>query len=126
MSTASPASSDGATCAPASRAPRTSRGEDGARLYVDGTAYSVILLAGFGGGVVIRSCSEADVPIVREIYAAHIEGPARALACEQLCVPVQVWVTGLASFEEEVPALEEMERRRAAIQVANGSVQLLF
>ena len=42
--------------------------------------------------IVIRKGCEDDIPIIRDIYAEHV-------------------LTGLASFEEAVPDVDEMERR---------------
>jgi L-amino acid N-acyltransferase YncA len=44
----------------------------------------------------IRDCGDADMPAVQAIYAHHVR-------------------TGLASFEEEPPSLEEMQRRRSEV-----------
>ncbi|MFI5011779.1 MAG: GNAT family N-acetyltransferase [Hyphomicrobiales bacterium] len=46
--------------------------------------------------VTTRDAVEADMPAVRDIYVHHV-------------------LTGLASFEEEAPSLEEMRRRRAGV-----------
>jgi L-amino acid N-acyltransferase YncA len=44
----------------------------------------------------IRDCVNADMPAVQAIYSHHVR-------------------TGLASFEEEPPSLEEMQRRRSEV-----------
>lgn len=47
-------------------------------------------------GIAVRDCSAADMDAVTAIYGEHV-------------------ATGLASFEEVPPPIEEMSRRRAAI-----------
>jgi L-amino acid N-acyltransferase YncA len=46
--------------------------------------------------VIVHDASDIDMPAVREIYARHV-------------------MTGLASFEEEAPSLEEMRERRSHV-----------
>ena len=51
------------------------------------------------GAVAIRDAEDGDLPVVQAIYAHHV-------------------LTGLASFEETAPDLDEMRRRYAAIRAA--------
>jgi L-amino acid N-acyltransferase YncA len=63
---------------------------------VNSTRYPVMATRRRSNGALIRDCVDADMPAVQAIYSHHVR-------------------TGLASFEEEPPSLEELQRRRSEV-----------